>query len=101
MIFKDIAPILPKVSDLGFLNDKRLIILAGSGPGDFAHAFRNKGHRLFTYHLIKEISNSKGLYKNRYPNLVDSVMSESLRLVPSFEQKPMWMGGEFNFTTLP
>ena len=101
MIFKDIAPIMPKVSDLGFLNDKRLIILAGSGPSDFAHAFRNKGHRLFTYHLIKELSNSKGLYKNRYPNLVDSVMSESLKLVPSFEQKPMWMGGEFNFTRNP
>ena len=98
MIFKDIAPIMPKVSDLAFQNDKRLIVLAGSGPSDFAHAFRNKGHRLFTYHLIKEISNSKGLYKHRYPNLIDSVMNDSFRLVPSFEQKPMWMGGEFNLT---
>jgi hypothetical protein len=41
------------------------------------------------------------LYKNRYPNLIDSVMNESFRLVPSFEQKPMWMGGEFNLTPTP
>ena len=101
MIFKDIAPIMPKISELAFQNDKRLIVLAGSGPNDFAHAFRNKGHRLFTYHLIKEISNSKGLYKIRYPNLVDTVMNDSFRLVPSFEQKPMWMGGEFNLTPAP
>lgn len=98
MIFKDIAPIMPKVSDLTFQNDKRLIVLAGSGPSDFAHALRSKGHRLFTYHLIKEISLSKGLYKTRYPSLIDSVMTDSFRLVPSFEQKPMWMGGEFNLT---
>lgn len=101
MIFKDIAPIMPKVSNLALQNDKRLIVLAGSGPSDFAHAYRNKGHRLFTYHLIKEMSNSQGLYKNRYPNLIDSVMNESFRLVPSFEQKPMWMGGEFNLTPTP
>jgi hypothetical protein len=47
------------------------------------------------------MSNSQGLYKNRYPNLIDSVMNESFRLVPSFEQKPMWMGGEFNLTPTP
>lgn len=101
MIFKDIAPIMPKVSDLAFQNDKRLIVLAGSGPSDFAHAFRNKGYRLFTYHLIKEMANAKGIYKNRYPILVDSVTSDSFRLVPSFEQKPMWIGGEFNLTPAP
>ena len=101
MIFKDIAPIMPKVSDLTFQNDKRLIVLAGSGPSDFAHAFRNKGYRLFTYHLIKEMANSKGIYKNRYPILVDSVTNDSFRLVPSFEQRPMWIGGEFNLTPAP
>ena len=40
--------------------------------------------------LIKEITSSKGIYKNRYSSLVDSVMNDSFRLVPSFEQKPMW-----------
>ena len=101
MIFKDIAPILPKVSDWTAQNDKRLIVLAGSGPSDFAHAFRTKGYRLFTYHLIKEMTSSKGIYKNRYSILVDSVMNDSFRQIPSFEQKPMWIGGEFNLTPAP
>ena len=101
MIFKDIAPILPKVTDWTSQIDKRLVVLAGSGPSDFAHAFRTKGYRLFTYHLIKEMSSSKGIIKSRYPTLVDSVLNESFHLVPSFEQKPMWIGGEFNLSPAP
>lgn len=101
MIFKDIAPILPKVTDWSAQIDNRLVVLAGSGPSDFAHAFRTKGYRLFTYHLLKEMTTSKGIIKSRYPAIVDSVMNESFRLVPSFEQKPMWIGGEFNLYPAP
>jgi hypothetical protein len=95
LIFKDVAPvILTTQSGIAPPADARITVLTGGGPNDFANALRPRGHRLFTYHLLKEWARSGSVGKERYASVVNAVVQDAYALKPAFEQRPLWIGSE-------
>jgi hypothetical protein len=96
MIFKDVAPVMAlPASGIAPPNDQRLKVITAGGENDFALAMRPKGHRLFTYHLLKEWARSSGiLERERFGLIAKAVAKDANALKQSFEQNPQWMGGE-------
>jgi len=95
LIFKDVAPaFLTSQSGISPPADPRMTVLTGGGPNDFANALRPKGHRLFTYHLLKEWARSGAVGRERYALVVDAVAQDAYALKPAFEQRPLWIGSE-------
>jgi len=95
LIFKDVAPaFLTSQSGISPPADPRMTVLTGGGPNDFANALRPRGHRLFTYHLLKEWARSGAVGRERYAVVVDAVAQDAYALKPAFEQRPLWIGSE-------
>lgn len=93
LIFKDVAPVsLMQQSGIAPPPDPRLTVLTGGGPNDFANALRPRGHRLFTYHLLKEWVRSGYVARERYAMVADAVAQDAYALKPAFEQRPLWIG---------
>ena len=93
LIFKDVAPVsLMQQSGISPPPDPRLTVLTGGGPNDFANALRPRGHRLFTYHLLKEWARSGYVARERYAVVADAVAQDAYALKPAFEQRPLWIG---------
>ena len=74
--------------------DPRMTVLTGGGPNDFANALRPRGHRLFTYHLLKEWARTGVVGRERYTTVVDAVAQDAYAMKPAFEQRPLWIGSE-------
>jgi hypothetical protein len=102
-IFKDIAPVIALPSNsLAPPNDSRLTVLTAGGENDFALALRPKGHRLFTYHLLKEWSRPYGSFgRERFDTVAKAVEKDALSLKQSFEQRPQWIGAELQSVIPP
>ena len=95
LIFKDVAPaFLTSQYQISPPPDPRMTVLTGGGPNDFANALRPKGHRLFTYHLLKEWARTGVVGRERYAAVVDAVAQDAYAMKPSFEQRPLWIGSE-------
>lgn len=93
LIFKDVAPVsLMQQTGITPPADPRLTVLTGGGPNDFANALRPKGHRLFTYHLLKEWARTGYVGRDRYDIVADAVAQDAYALKPAFEQRPLWIG---------
>jgi hypothetical protein len=96
LIFKDVAPVLSlPPAGIAPPADQRLTVLSGGGPNDFSLAFRPKGHRLFTYHLLKEWARTFGnLGRERFEVVAKAVTQDAYAFKQSFEQHPQWIGGD-------
>ncbi|NBW24875.1 MAG: caspase family protein [Betaproteobacteria bacterium] len=95
LIFKDVAPVsLTTQSGISPPADPRMTVLTGGGPNDFANALRPRGHRLFTYHLLKEWARTGVVGRDRYAVVIDAVAQDAYALKPAFEQRPLWIGSE-------
>ncbi len=93
LIFKDVAPVsLMQQTGITPPPDPRLTVLTGGGPNDFANALRPRGHRLFTYHLLKEWARTGYVGRERYAIVADAVAQDAYALKPAFEQRPLWIG---------
>ena len=95
LIFKDVAPVsITTQSGISPPADPRMTVLTGGGPNDFANALRPRGHRLFTYHLLKEWARTGVVGRERYTFVADAVTQDAYALKPAFEQRPLWIGSE-------
>ena len=95
LIFKDVAPVsITTQSGISPPADPRMTVLTGGGPNDFANALRPRGHRLFTYHLLKEWARTGVVGRERYTTVVDAVAQDAYAMKPAFEQRPLWIGSE-------
>lgn len=95
LIFKDVAPVsITTQSGISPPADPRMTVLTGGGPNDFANALRPRGHRLFTYHLLKEWARTGVVGRERYTAVADAVTQDAYALKPAFEQRPLWIGSE-------
>ena len=95
LIFKDVAPVsITTQSGISPPADPRMTVLTGGGPNDFANALRPRGHRLFTYHLLKEWARTGVVGRERYTVVADAVTQDAYALKPAFEQRPLWIGSE-------
>lgn len=59
-IFKGVAPGLMKTKKIRFNKDKMVIITAGK-DNQFSNSFDEKGHRMFSYYLIKSLATRKNI----------------------------------------
>ena len=94
-IFKDVAPVFSlQPAGIEPPANQRMTVLSGGGPTDFSLAFRPKGHRLFTYHLLKEWAGTLGnLRRERFDVVAKAVTQDAYASKQSFEQHPQWIGG--------
>jgi Caspase domain len=59
-LFKGVAPGLIKTKKIKFNKDKMVVITAGK-DNQFSNSFDEKGHRMFSYYLIKSLATRKDI----------------------------------------
>jgi hypothetical protein len=92
-IYRDVAPlIITPVDSLNPPADPRITVLTSGGPNDFANAMREKGHRLFSYHLIGEMLRNPYLQFKQFDVIRERVSQDANRLGTDHQQKPLWIG---------
>lgn len=97
LLFRDVAPVFP-VSRTGLTppSNSKLTVLTAGGPTDFANALKPRGHRLFSYHLLREMLASGGLQPDRFQAVSDAVLKDAVALGTDYRQQPMWLGKKDN-----
>ena len=85
-----------------------LVVFSASSGDESAYAYNEKGHGMFTYHLLKEFQESKGLvtYGSLAHDLQDEVNKKSLvinnrKQIPTVNVSPIFENDWQNFTFLP
>ncbi len=93
IVFEGIAPIVPKV-DQSFPDSQRLAILTAGRGDQFSNQDKVRGHRLFSYHLMRLLleGGPKVEISQLHKRLRDVVLNESRRIGPEFEQEPDLQG---------
>lgn len=93
IVFEGIAPITvsPKQS---FPDSNRLAVLTAGRGDQFSNQSKERGHRLFSYHLMRGLleGGSKLEMAQLHNQLRDRVLDESRRIGPEFEQEPDLQG---------
>ena len=94
-IYRDTAPILlaPKSGILP-PESSRLTVLAAGGVTDFANASRATGHRLFSYHLLRELIKGSALDPTSFVKISRQVRLDATSLGPTYSQAPEWLGAQ-------
>ena len=59
-LFKGVAPGLIRTKNVSFDNNKMVVITAGK-DNQFSNSFDEKGHRMFSYYLIKSLATRKDI----------------------------------------
>lgn len=98
LIYRDVAPIIiaPR-GGLTPLDSKRLTVLAAGEANDFANARRTSGHRLFSYHLIEQLTQSPTITPQGFSRVASRVTSDAASLGPVYRQRPQWIGHQRSF----
>jgi hypothetical protein len=93
IVFEGIAPITvsPKQS---FPDSNRLAVLTAGRGDQFSNQSKERGHRLFSYHLMRGLleGGPKLEMAQLHNQLRDRVLDESRRIGPEFEQEPDLQG---------
>mgnify|MGYP002629291979 CR=1 FL=1 len=78
-ILKGVASsrLVPKEIDI---DDKKMVVMSAGRKTQFSNAYETKGHRLFTYYLMKSMLSGEDkiseIYKNLYQNVKDATIQE-------------------------
>ncbi|MEN9766040.1 MAG: hypothetical protein RL397_1995, partial [Pseudomonadota bacterium] len=93
IVFEGIAPITvsPKQS---FPDSSRLAVLTAGRGDQFSNQDKDRGHRLFGYHLMRVLieEGPKIEVAQLHQRLRDRVLDDSRRIGPEFEQEPELQG---------
>ena len=92
-VFEGIAPVAVRPSHS--LPDAQRIVVLTAGRGDqFSNQDKNRGHRLFSYHLMRVLLEDglKLKISQIYKRLRARVLNDSLLIGPEFEQEPELFG---------
>ena len=93
IVFSGVAPIVVSPV-LRFPGSDRLSILTAGQGHQFSNQSRERGHRLFGYHLIRLLVEGAGKLpmSELHHKLRESVLRDSRLLGPEFEQEPSLYG---------
>ncbi len=95
LIYRDVAPILVVPTEgISPPPNRHLTVLAAGGPADFANALRPRGHRLFSYHLLKAMLKDGGISPANFSSVSEAVLRDAAALGPVYRQEPIWMGNK-------
>jgi len=90
LLYKGVAPVL-RIQKTKVESKKLTIFTAGKST-DFANDYKDKKHRLFSYHLISELSKGNRSLKMVYENIRRSVKRSSLMKGIGYKQVPQLYG---------
>lgn len=91
-LFKGTAPGLIRSKEIQFDNSKMALFCAGKST-QFSNSFIEKGHRMFSYYLIKSLATQTGLTPELlYKDLNNKVKASSLTKGDVFLQEPQIYG---------
>ena len=94
-IYKGTAPILlTEKSGILPKETSRLSLLAAGGSNDFANVYRQKGHRLFSYHLLGTMLRESQIDAKGFSEVSSRVRADSAHLGRIYKQNPEWLGVE-------
>ncbi len=92
LLYKGVAPVL-KTKKTVISGDKLTIFTAGKST-DFANDFKSKEQRLFSYYLIKELSQGKTNLNSIYSTIKNKVKRTSLQKGIGYKQVPQLYGNK-------
>jgi hypothetical protein len=92
LLYRGVAPVL-KSKKTVIDADNITIITAGQST-DFANDYRDKGQRMFSYYLIKELSDGETNLNKIYPEIKSSVKRSSLMKGIGYKQVPQIYGNK-------
>jgi len=92
LLYKGVAPVLRTKKNV--INANKLTILTAGKSTDFANDFESKQQRMFTYYLIKELSQGKKNLNKIYPDIQSDVKRASLRKGLGYKQVPQIYGNK-------
>ncbi len=90
MVFKGVAGLLIKPRPKIDIN-RMTVFTAGEG-NQFANEYEEKGHRLFSYHLIKGLLEGKTNLRKLAAYVQKNVSKDSRKLGPTYTQEPVIYG---------
>jgi hypothetical protein len=88
---KGTAGIYSKDIEIEFDKKKMAVITAG-GTNDFSNMFEEKGHRMFSYYLMKDILNGEKKIENIYSSVRTKVRETSNEKGDKYRQTPQLEG---------
>ena len=92
LLYKGVAPVLRTKKNV--INANKLTILTAGKSTDFANDFESKQQRMFTYFLIKELSQGKKNLNKIYPDIQSDVKRASLKKGIGYKQVPQIYGNK-------
>lgn len=90
LLYKGVAPVL-RINKTKVTSRKLMIFTAGKST-DFANDLKEKKHRLFSYHLLNELSKGNKNLKSIYQNIRRKVKRSSLMKGIGYKQVPQLYG---------
>jgi WD40 repeat protein len=93
IVFEGIAPVVVSPRQ-NFPDSTRLAVMTAGRGDQFSNQHKGRGHRLFSYHLMKLIleEGPKLEIGQLHQRLRQRVLDESRRIGPEFEQEPDFLG---------
>jgi hypothetical protein len=90
LLYKGVAPVLRTQKTK--INSNKLTIFTAGKSSDFANDLEDQQHRLFSYHLINELSKGKKNLNTVYENIRRNVKRSSLMKGIGYKQVPQLYG---------
>lgn len=92
MNYKGVAPGLIRSKSVSF-NERKMVVITAGKNTQFSNQYREKGHRLFSYYLIKSLLTRNGLeIMDIYKDLSLKVKDTSNAVGDSYRQEPQIYG---------
>ena len=93
LVFKGVAPVILTTKERQYDAAKVTLFLAG-GENQFANQYEEKGHRLFTYHLIRGLAEGRVEPDKLHSYVAKRVSQYSRRLGITYTQQPVLEGNK-------
>lgn len=87
LVFEGVAPSALRREETKVSNDNLLVFSAGNSH-QFANQYKEKGHRMFSYYLLRGLVEGKNNPDELNGYLQARVTKESMRIGPSYKQTP-------------
>ncbi len=90
LLYHDVAPVLR--ANRTIIPDKKLTLFTAGQATEFANDYKSKKQRLFSYYLIKELSQGQTKLSKIYSNIRKKVKQTSLKKGIGYKQIPQIYG---------
>ena len=92
LLYKGVAPVLR--TNKTVISGNKLTVFTAGQSTDFANDMQSKQQRMFSYYLIKELSEGKKVLSSIYPNIKNKVKRASLMKGLGYKQIPQLYGNK-------